>query len=433
MTTTVVVPYLDSAADRVPGALTWDDLVGEPGPLAFEEVRFDHPLYILYSSGTTGLPKAIVHCHGGILLEHLKVLALHHDLGPADRFCWYTTTGWMMWNYLVSGLAVGSTIVLVDGDPGHPDLLSLWRLVGETGTTFFGSSAPFLLACRKAGIEPAEESNLSGLRGIGSTGAPLPAEGFRWVHEHVSRAPLQSISGGTDVCSAFVGGSPLVPVWEGELSCRCLGAAVAAFDEQGRAVVGEQGELVVTEPMPSMPVGFWGDADGSRYRQAYFDEFPGVWRHGDWITITERGSCTITGRSDATLNRGGVRLGTAELYSVVEARPEVTDSLVVHLEDSSGGPGELLLFVVLVPGASLDDELRADLVRSLRTELSPRHVPDAVHAVPAIPRTLSGKRLEVPIKRILTGTPLADAVSVGSLADPAALDAFVALATARRA
>ncbi len=432
LTATIVVPYLQPDPGLVPGAVAWDELLADPGPLAFEEVRFDHPLYILFSSGTTGLPKAIVHCHGGILLEHLKTLALHHDLGPSDRFCWYTTTGWMMWNYLVSGLAVGSTIVLVDGDPGHPDLGSLWRLVGETGTTYFGSSAPFLLACRKAGIEPAKEADLSALRGIGSTGAPLPAEGFRWVHEHVSTAPLHSVSGGTDVCSAFVGGSPLVPVWEGELSCRSLGAAVAAFDEQGHSVVGQQGELVITAPMPSMPVGFWGDDDGSRYREAYFAEFPGVWRHGDWITITERGSCTITGRSDATLNRGGVRLGTAELYSIVEARPEIVDSLVRAPRGLRRvGQASCCCSSCSPRAPRLTTALRGDLARSLRTELSPRHVPDAVHAVPAIPRTLSGKRLEVPIKRILTGTPLADAVSVGSLADPEALDAFVALARAR--
>ncbi|MGE3620358.1 MAG: acetoacetate--CoA ligase [Acidimicrobiia bacterium] len=431
---TVVLPYLDPDPARVPGALRWDELLAEPGPLEFEPVPFDHPLYVLFSSGTTGLPKPIVHGHGGILLEHLKALALHHDLGPGDRFCWFTTTGWMMWNYLVSGLAVGATLVLFDGDPGWPDLGALWQMVAETGTTFFGTSAPFLLACRKAGIEPAELVDLSALRAVGSTGAPLPPEGFRWVYEHVAPdLPLWSVSGGTDVCSAFVGGAPLVPVWEGEISCRALGAAVTAFDPEGNPLVGEQGELVITQPMPSMPVGLWGDDDGSRYHDAYFAEFPGVWHHGDWITVTERGSCVISGRSDATLNRGGIRVGTAELYSVVEALDEVADSLVVHLEDPAGGPGELLLFVVPAPGVDLDDELVGRIRRALRTELSPRHVPDEVAGVRAVPRTLSGKKLEVPVKRILTGTDPDRAASRGALSDPSALDAYVDLAAERAA
>jgi acetoacetyl-CoA synthetase len=417
---TVLVPYLDDDPDAVPGAIGWSELLAEPGEPESDPVPFDHPLYVLFSSGTTGLPKPIVHGHGGILLEHLKVLALHHDLGPGDRFAWFTTTGWMMWNYLVSGLAVGSAIVLFDGDPGAPDLGTMWRVVEETGTTWFGTSAPFLLACRKAGLEPGREADLSRLRAIGSTGAPLPPEGFAWVAEHVrADLPLWSASGGTDLCTAFIAGSPLVPVWEGELSCRCLGAAVAAFDEQGEALVDEVGELVITEPMPSMPLGFWGDDDGSRYREAYFEHYPGVWRHGDWITITERGSCVISGRSDATLNRGGVRLGTAELYSVVD------------LEDPAGGAGELLLFVVLDPGAELDEALVGRLRRALREELSPRHVPDALHVVRAVPRTLSGKKLEVPVKRILGGADPEQVASSGALADPAALGDFVRLAAER--
>jgi acetoacetyl-CoA synthetase len=418
---TVVLPYLTDGA-AIPDALAWSELVAEPAELAFEPLPFDHPLYVLFSSGTTGLPKPIVHGHGGILLEHLKIHALHHDLGPADRFFWYTTTGWMMWNYLVSGLLVGSTIVLYDGSPAHPDLMHLWRLASETGVTCFGTSAPFLMACRKADIAPGREVDLSSVRSIGSTGAPLPAEGFRYVYDAIgSELQLASVSGGTDVCTAFVGASPLVPVWEGEISCRHLGCRVEAFDPAGRPVVGEQGELVITAPMPSMPVGFWNDPDGSRYSAAYFADYPGVWRHGDWITITDRGSCVISGRSDATLNRGGVRIGTAEFYAIVEAFPEVADSLVVHLEEGD----RLILFVALQPGANLDDALRARLSSELRGALSPRHVPDQIVAVPGVPRTLSGKKLEVPVKRILTGTSPDEAASRDSLSDPSSLDAFV--------
>src|SRR5687767_2196571 len=434
---TVAVPYLDPAggAAAVPGALGWSDLLAEERPLAFEPVPFDHPLYVLYSSGTTGLPKPIVHGHGGILLEHVKQLALSLDLGPGDRFFWFSTTGWMMWNLLVSGLAVGSALVLFDGDLASPDLLALWRLAEETGTTYFGASAPFLLASRKAGLEPAKACDLSLLRGVGSTGAPLPPEGFRWVYEAVTTdALLNSVSGGTDVCSAFVGACPMLPVREGRISGRALGAKVEAFDPEGRAVIGEQGELVITEPLPSMPVGFWGDDDGSRYRAAYFDDFPGVWRHGDWIVIDDDGSCVISGRSDSTLNRGGVRLGTSEFYSVVEGLDEVADSLVVHLEDSSDGGigmGELLLFVVPAAGHVVDDDLKTRIAGELRRSLSPRHIPDAVHGVTGIPRTLSGKKLEVPVKRILTGTPTDVAASRGALANPDSLEAFERLAAER--
>jgi len=422
---TVVIPYLHPGASTIPDALGWDDLLAEPGSLAFEQVPFDHPLYILYSSGTTGLPKPIVHGHGGILLEHLKIHALHHDLGTADRFFWFTTTGWMMWNYLASGLLVDAAVVLYDGSPADPDLGALWRMAAEEGVTYFGTSAPFLMACRKDGQAPREIADLSALRGLGSTGAPLPAEGFRYVYESISPSVhLQSVSGGTDVCTAFVGASPLVPVWEGEISCRHLGCAVDAFAPDGRPLVGEQGELVITKPMPSMPVGFWNDADGSRYRDAYFAEFPGVWRHGDWITFTERGSCVITGRSDATLNRGGVRVGTSELYAVVEALPEIADSVVIHLDEGD----QLILFVALRPDLALDAALEARIREALRTSLSPRHVPDRIVAVPGVPRTLSNKKLEVPLKRILTGTPPDIAASRGSLANPESLDAFVELA-----
>jgi acetoacetyl-CoA synthetase len=425
--TLVWLPYLDPDAAPPSGAIDWATFTEVPGPLEFARVPFDHPLYVLFSSGTTGLPKPILHGHGGITVEHLKALALHTDLGLGDTFFWFSTTGWMMWNYLVSGLGVGATVVMFDGNPapardGRPDLAMLWRMADELGVTYFGTSAPFLLQCRKDGLVPREVADLTALRGIGSTGAPLPAEGFRWVYETISdTALLGSLSGGTDVCSGFVGPAPTLPVYAGEISCRCLGAAVAAYDANAQPVIGQLGELVIEKPMPSMPVGFWGDPDGARYRAAYFEDIPGVWRHGDWITISERGTCVITGRSDATLNRGGVRLGTAEFYTVVEALPDVLDSLVVHLEDDEGGAGTLVLFVQLAPDVVLDESVRRTIATALRTQLSPRHVPDVIHQVSALPHTLSGKRIEVPAKKILQGVPTDDAVARGALTSPQAL------------
>ena len=413
-----------------PGTVAWERLLedGAGAELAFEPVPFDHPLWVLYSSGTTGLPKAIVHGHGGIALELLKSVSLQLDLGPADRFFWFTTTGWMMWNFLVGGLLLGATVVLYDGSPGHPDVGALWRFAERSAMTYFGTSAAFVLASMKAGVDPARVVDLSALHSIGSTGSPLPPEGFAWLYEHVAPDVLVgSTSGGTDVCTSFVTSCPLLPVYPGEIQCRALGAKVESFDEHGRPVVGQVGELVVTEPLPSMPLFLWNDPDGEHYRDSYFAPWPGVWRHGDWLEITERGTCIISGRSDSTLNRGGVRMGTAEFYRVVEGLDEVVDSLVVDVSDP-GGEGRLLLFVVLRPGAELDDGLRDRIRAAVRADLSPRHVPDRIDAIAEVPRTLSGKKLEVPVKRVLTGVPLEQAVSVGALANPDAIHEVVALA-----
>jgi acetoacetyl-CoA synthetase len=423
---TVLIDYLSSEAS-LDGAVPWTDLLAHQAPLAFEAVPFDHPLWVLYSSGTTGLPKGIVQGHGGIVVEHLKMLALHCDLGPGDRFFWFTTTGWMMWNFLISGLMVGATVVLFDGSPAHPDLNALWRLAEKHGVTFFGTSAPFIQSCLKQHLQPAASLDLSALRALGSTGAPLSPEGFRWIADEVGSAvQICSVSGGTDLCTAFVGSSPDVPVWLGELSCRCLGAAVSSFDESGQPLVGEVGELVITAPMPSMPVFFWNDPDGVRLREAYFETYPGIWRHGDWIQITERGSAIIYGRSDSTLNRGGVRMGTSEFYRVVEGFDEVVDSLVIDTSGAATADGELLCFLVLAPDVELST-VEPRLRTELRGALSPRHVPDRFIIVDEIPRTLNGKKCEVPVKKILAGVAPERAVSRDALANPGSLQPFLAL------
>jgi acetoacetyl-CoA synthetase len=429
---TVVLPYLDPEPDlsALVGTTTWEELLaaGAGAELGFERVPFDHPLWVLYSSGTTGLPKAIVQGQGGILLEHLKKLHLHVDAHPGDRLFWFTTTGWMMWNFLVSGLLTRAAIVLYDGNPGHPDMGVLWDLAERAGVTMFGTSAAYIAACMKAGVEPGVGRDLSHLGAVGSTGSPLPPEGFDWIYEHVGADTwLFSTSGGTDLCTAFVGGVALLPVYRGELQGRALGAAVEAWDEDGNSVVDAVGELVVTAPMPSMPVRFWGDEDGSRYREAYFEMFPGVWRHGDWIEITSRGTAIIYGRSDSTINRGGIRMGTSEIYRAVLSIDAIVDALVVDLP-KPGTDGWMPLFVVLREGVELDDELPKEIARRVRELCSPRHVPDQVFQIDTVPRTLSGKVLEVPVKRILMGTPAEKAASRDSLADPAALDYFTEMA-----
>jgi acetoacetyl-CoA synthetase len=406
------------------GSVDWEDLGSGQREPEFEEVPFAHPLWVVYSSGTTGLPKPIMHGHGGIVLEHLKALSFHQDLRPGDVFTWYTTTGWMMWNYLAGGLLAGLTIVLYDGSATYPETGRLWRLAAEHGVSYLGVGAPYLVACMKAGLRPGDEADLSALRAIGSTGSPLPPEAFGWVYERVKKdLLLGSFSGGTDLCTGFVGPCPLLPVRAGIISGRCLGAKVEAYDDAGQPVIGEVGELVITAPMPSMPVGFWNDPGGARYRESYFETYPGVWRHGDWIELLPDGGCVIYGRSDATLNRGGVRMGTSEFYRVVEGFDEVADSLVVDT-GRLGAEGRLILYVVPAEGHELDDGLAGRLRAALRAQLSPRHVPDEIHQVPGIPRTLSGKKLEVPVRKILLGTAPERAADPNALANPEVLKYF---------
>jgi acetoacetyl-CoA synthetase len=433
VTHTVVLPYMTPLPDvsALTNSVMWDDVPVTGAELRFEPVPFDHPLYVVYSSGTTGVPKAIVHGHGGVLLEHLKAMALHMNLGKDDCFFWFTTTGWMMWNYLLSGLLVGSTIVLYDGSPAYPDMYALWRVAGKAKITCFGVSAPFIVGCMKAGLDPSAELDLSRLRTVGSTGAPLPPEGFAWVYDKVGRDVLMgSVSGGTDVLTAFVMSSPTLPIHAGEMQCRALGCKVESFDEMGNSLIGEVGELVITEPMPSMPVRFLNDPGGTRKHESYFDMYPDAWRHGDWLKVTDRGTCIIYGRSDSTLNRSGVRMGTSEFYRVVEDLPEVQDSLVIDTSQL-GNEGELLLFVVLTENLTLSENIRVKIATAIRRMLSPRHVPNTIYSIAQVPRTLNGKKLEVPIKKILNGEDPKSAVSFDALGNPEAVTPFIELAAER--
>ncbi|NEB77602.1 acetoacetate--CoA ligase [Streptomyces sp. SID14478] len=418
---TVRIPCLSLPTAPDPYAVDWTDVTAGQDEPVFEQLPFDAPLWVLFSSGTTGTPKGIVHGHGGVLLDHHKLLGLHLDLRPEDRFLWYTTTNWMMWNMVVSGLLVGATLVLYDGSPAFPGPDRLWALAAQHRVTALGMSPGYLLGSAKAGLEPGRDHDLSALRVLGSTGAPLPARPYGWVHEHVgSHVQVASTSGGTDIVSGFAGGAPNTPVWAGEISAPLLGVALESWDSAGRPVVDQVGELVVTRPMPSMPLYFWNDPDGSRYREAYFSVFPGVWRHGDWMTLTSRGSVIVSGRSDSTLNRQGVRLGSADVYAVVDSLPGIRESLVIGAELADGGYW-MPLFVVMEPGHELTNAVRDRIDAALRTHASPRHVPDTILAVPAVPHTRTGKKLEVPVKRLLQGD------SLDQVADPGAVDDFGAL------
>ena len=423
-----VIHVKGSEGAALPGADPWEDAVSGKANPEYESLPFDHPLWILYSSGTTGLPKPIVHGHGGILVQLLKEVGLHTDIRAGDRFFWFTTTGWMMWNYLVGGLLHGGTMVLYSGSPSFPDLDSLWELAEKSQVTFMGGSAAYFASCAKAGLEPKSSHSLTRLRGIGSTGSPLSTDSFEWAYSAVKDDVwLASISGGTDVCSPFVGGCPILPVHSGEIQCRSLGSKVEAFDGEGKPVIGQVGELVLTEPIPSMPLYLWGDRDGSRYMESYFAVYPGVWRHGDWIEITKRGSCIIFGRSDATIKRMGVRIGTSEIYRAVESLPEVTDSLAVEM-DRPGEEGKMLLFVATAQGRKVDGDLEESIRAKIRADISPRYVPDVIVQAPAIPRTLNGKKMEVPVKRVLLGEDPSKVLNLGAVSDPASFDFFVELA-----
>jgi acetoacetyl-CoA synthetase len=425
----IVLPYLDAdtQADFIPKGIRWVDTFSAvpEGKLQFEMVPFDHPIWVLYSSGTTGAPKAITHSQGGVLLEHLKYLHFHNDVHPGERFFWFSTTGWMMWNFIQGSFLAGATIVLFDGSPGYPDINVLWEYAERARINHFGTSAPFLVANMKAGTTPGKSYDLSALRSIGSTGSPLPPAAFDWVYENIKEDIwLCSMAGGTDVCTAWVGGNPLLPVHEGEIQCRCLGASLYAFDESGHPLTNEVGEMVITKPMPSMPIYFWNDPDNKRYKSSYFEMFPGIWRHGDWVSISDYGSLIIYGRSDATLNRQGVRIGTAEIYRSVDKIPAIKDSLIVNLEYEDGSD-YMPLFVVMQEGAKLNDDLKKQIAKTLRGDYSPRHVPDEVIEVPDIPYTISGKKMEAPVKKILMGTAPEKAATRDSMKNPESMNFYI--------
>ena len=423
---TILLPYLDPSAE-LDDAVSWDSMIANNEPLYFEQVSFSHPLWVVYSSGTTGMPKPIVHGHGGALLEGLQGQGLHMDLGPDDRYMWFTTTGWIMWNAQISGLLLGATICVYDGNPGYPDLGTLWRFAEETRLSFFGAGAAFYMNCKKAGLELSTIANLASVRSVGSTGSPLPEEGYTWLIDQLGDVLIAAISGGTDVAASYVGACPIMPVYAGEMQCRTLGTAVVAMDDDGNELIDEVGELVITKPMPSMPLYFWGDEDGQRYHDSYFDTFPGLWRHGDWIRITPRGGAVIYGRSDTTINRHGIRMGTSEIYRVVEEQPEVLDSLVVDLE-YLGKPSFMPLFVVLRDGVTLDEGLSERIRQAIRTNLSARHLPNEIVQVEAVPRTLTGKKMELPIKKLLLGQPLAEVANPDAMANPDCLAYYQAFA-----
>ncbi|MEM7539204.1 MAG: acetoacetate--CoA ligase [Chloroflexota bacterium] len=427
---TILIGHVNANTDGLTNTQLWDDALANANPpsdMVFEQVPFDHPIWVVYSSGTTGLPKPIVHGHGGVILEHVKSTMLHNNLGPDDNFFWYSSTGWMMWNYLLGALMSGATVIAYNGSPGYPDMNVLWQLAEESGMTYFGTSAAFISACMKAEITPNQDYDLSRIRVVGSTGSPLNVNGFEWIYENVNKhLALESLSGGTDVCTAFVGGARTMPIYAGEIQGASLGAEVQAFNDVGEPVIDEVGELVLTKPMPSMPVFFWNDENNERYLGSYFEMYPGIWRHGDWIKINERGGCVIYGRSDSTINRQGVRMGTSEIYQAVESLPEIMDSLIIDLE-LLGRESYMPLFVVLREGAVLDDDLTQRLKQKIRSDISPRHVPNEVFVIDEVPYTLSGKKMEVPIRRILLGQDVEKAANPGAMRNPEAIGFFVAL------
>lgn len=412
---------------------SWQDAVAVDAELHFERLPFDQPLWIVYSSGTTGLPKAIVHSQGGIVLTHLKTMALQHDLRPGDRLLFLGGTGWIVWNLQLGALLTGASIVLYDGNPAWPETASLWRFIDEHEVTLLGCGAAYLINCMKDGLRPGDLVPMKSLRAINATGSPLPIDAYRWVYDAIKPDLwLASISGGTDIASGFVACAPILPVTAGEIQCRELGVAAYAFDDNGHAVIDEVGELVITKPMPSMPIYFWGDPEQTRYRESYFETYPGLWRHGDWIRFTDRGTCVIYGRSDSTINRHGIRMGTAEIYRVVEELPEIRDSLVVDLE-YLGRPSFMPLFVVLAPGEVLDGALKARIAQQIRAKASARHVPNEIYQVNEIPRTLTGKKMEVPVRKLLLGAAPEKVASADAMANPKSIGFFVRLAEEMKA
>lgn len=436
LTGTIAIPYLhqDSDFSSLTNHVTWNQAIQSRSTqaLEFTHVEFNEPLWILFSSGTTGKPKPIVHSQGGMLLEHLKALTFHVDLDENDCFFWFTTTGWMMWNFLVGGLLTGSTIILYDGNPAYPDKNKLWQLAEETKMTVLGTSATYITSCMKDDLDPGLSFDLRHLKCISSTGSPLPPEGFQWCYDHVKKDLwIASVSGGTDVCTAFILGIPILPVYAGELQCRGLGAKIESFTDEGQSKINDVGELVLTEPIPCMPIYFWNDEDGLRMHDSYFHMFEGIWRHGDYLKITDRQSCIIYGRSDATINRGGVRIGTSEIYRAVDHVPEVADSLIV---DIPGGDGDSFvpLFVMMKDGCELNEEVKKAIKQQIRSQCSPRHVPTHMYAVPDLPKTLNGKKLEIPVKKILQGKPVKKVVNIGSLNNPDSLQYFLKFAENRQ-